>query len=336
MGPRLAAYLSREAGAEVRVVAIAPMAGGASREMFSVDVDVEDGPEKGRRALVLRRDLGGRIYDQALDRAGEFKVIAEARRAKVRVPEPRWLCEDPAVLGAPFFLQDRVAGETIGRRIVKDPALADARPRLAGEMAEELARIHTIDTTRLPFLPRPRDGMTPAESELAYARGQLDRLREAHPVIELALAWLGERVPETGAPTFVHGDFRVGNVVVGPSGLEGVLDWEFAHVGDPLEDLAWPLVRSWRFGVDAKEVGGVGDRGPYVETYAKASGRDVRLGDVRFWEILGNVRWAIGCVAQANRHLSGQSPSVEFASLGRKTAEMELDLLDLLEATRDA
>jgi aminoglycoside phosphotransferase (APT) family kinase protein len=110
-----------------------------------------------------------------------------------------------------------------------------------------------------------------------------------------------------------------------------VLDWEFARVGDPIEDLAWPLVRSWRFGVDAREMGGVGDRAPYIAAYEAASGRKVDPAHVRFWEIMGNVKWAVGCIAQANRHLSGQARSVELASLGRKTCEMELDMLDLLE-----
>ncbi len=130
----------------------------------------------------------------------------------------------------------------------------------------------------------------------------------------------------------MHGDFRVGNVMVGADGLVGVLDWEFSRIGDPIEDLAWPLVRSWRFGVDAREMGGVGDRAPYVAAYAEASGRTVDPAHVVFWEIMGNVKWAIGTIAQAHRHLSGQARSVELASLGRKTAEMELDMLDLLEA----
>ena len=332
MPARLEAFLTAEAGGRARVTACKPLAGGASREMFAVDVSIEGGPHEGVHALVLRRDLGGRIYEQSLERGEEFRVIVAAHRAGVLVPAARWLCEDTSVLGAPFFLQDRIEGETIGRRIVKDPALAGARASLPAQMAGELAKIHRIDTAPLAFLPRPPDGTRAAAADVASLYGELDRFAEPHPAIELTLAWLAKNPPSPAELTFVHGDFRVGNVMVGPAGLVGVLDWEFARVGDPIEDLAWPLVRSWRFGVDAREMGGVGDRAPYLSAYAEASGRRVDPAHVRFWEIMGNVKWAEGCIAQANRHLSGQAKSVELASLGRKTAEMELDMLDLLEA----
>jgi aminoglycoside phosphotransferase (APT) family kinase protein len=129
----------------------------------------------------------------------------------------------------------------------------------------------------------------------------------------------------------VHGDFRVGNLVVGHEGLVGVFDWEFCHVGDPAEDLAWPCVRSWRFGQDGLRLGGVGEPEEFFAAYERAGGRAVDREAVRYWEVLGNLRWAVGCIAQANRHLSGQALSVEFASLGRRTAEVELELLDLIE-----
>jgi aminoglycoside phosphotransferase (APT) family kinase protein len=119
--------------------------------------------------------------------------------------------------------------------------------------------------------------------------------------------------------------------MVGRSGLVGVFDWEFAHVGDPHEDLAWPCVRSWRFGQDHLRVGGVGDAEAFYTAYERASGTKVDRDAVWFWETVGNLRWAVGCISQANRHLSGQAPSVELASLGRRACEMELELLDLIE-----
>jgi aminoglycoside phosphotransferase (APT) family kinase protein len=331
MPARLGAFLASAAGGAARVTACKPLAGGASREMFAVDVAIEGGPQAGAHALVLRRDLGGRIYEQSLERGEEFEVIVAARAAGVLVPQARWLSEDALVLGAPFFLQDRICGETIGRRIVKDPAHAGARAQLPAQMAQELAKLHRIDTAKLAFLPRPPEGTSAAKNDVAALYRELDRFGEPHPAIEVAIAWLAKNPPEGAELSFVHGDFRVGNVMVGPAGLVGVLDWEFARIGDPIEDVAWPLVRSWRFGVDAREMGGVGDRAPYLAAYAEASGRKVDPAHVRFWEIMGNVKWAVGCIAQANRHLSGQARSVELASLGRKTAEMELDMLDLLE-----
>ena len=128
-----------------------------------------------------------------------------------------------------------------------------------------------------------------------------------------------------------HGDFRVGNLMVGPAGLVGVFDWEFAHVGDPASDLAWPCVRSWRFGSDRLRLGGGGSEEGFFAAYERAGGGPVDREAVRWWEAAGNLRWAVGCIAQANRYLSGQAASVELASLGRRTCEMEMELLDLIE-----
>ncbi len=162
-------------------------------------------------------------------------------------------------------------------------------------------------------------------------RGMLAAIGLATPALEFGLRWLEQRAPACPQPTLVHGDFRIGNVLVGLGGLSAVIDWEFAHVGDPHEDLAWACVRDWRFGNDALRVGGVGELAPYIAAYQAASGRSVDGAALRFWEILGNVRWAATCHSQAHRHLSGADPSVEYASLGRRAAEMELEFLSLIE-----
>jgi aminoglycoside phosphotransferase (APT) family kinase protein len=225
---------------------------------------------------------------------------------------------------------DRLEGESVGRRIVREPALAEARRRLPRQMGEQLARIHAIDPAGLVFLPRPEPGLSPAQSAVERAARQLWGFAEPHPVLELAVRWLRRHAPPCPAPVLVHGDFRVGNLMVGPQGLVGVFDWEFAHVGDPADDLAWPCVRSWRFGQDNLRLGGVGDPAEFLDAYEKAGGRKVDAASLHFWEMMGNFRWALGCVAQADRHLSGKAASVELASLGRRTAEMELELLDLI------
>jgi aminoglycoside phosphotransferase (APT) family kinase protein len=154
---------------------------------------------------------------------------------------------------------------------------------------------------------------------------------EPHPAIEYGLLWVRERISRDRAPTFCHGDFRIGNLAVDGDGLVSVLDWEFAHLGDPVEDVAWPIVRAWRFGADDRRLGGVGDVEPYLERYNGLTGRDVRADELDVWEVLGNVKWAIGCLTQCRRHLKGQDRSVEYAVLGRMAAEMEYELLDLIE-----
>jgi aminoglycoside phosphotransferase (APT) family kinase protein len=193
-------------------------------------------------------------------------------------------------------------------------------------MAEELAHIHAVPGDEVAFLDRPE-----ARDPLERFPDELDALDEPHPAIELGLHWLRERLPRGRKPVVLHGDFRVGNLVVTPRGLEYVLDWEFAHFGDPAEDLAFPLVRAWRFGVDGLRLGGVGEVEPYLERYNELSGRDVPLEDLYAFEVLGNVRWAVGALNQARRHLNGQERSVELAVLGRLAAEIEYELLDLVE-----
>jgi aminoglycoside phosphotransferase (APT) family kinase protein len=211
---------------------------------------------------------------------------------------------------------ERVHGETIGRRIVRDPPSA-----LPLQLAEQLARIHTIEP--LDFLPRG--------SAIQRFYDELDSVDEPHPAIEYGLAWVRERLTAPDKPTFCHGDFRVGNFAVDRDGLVSVLDWEFAHVGDPVGDVAWPIVRAWRFGADERRLGGVGEVEPYLERYNELSGREVTLEELDVWEVFGNVKWAIGCLTQCRRHLNGQDRSVEYAVLGRMAAEMEYELLDLIE-----
>jgi aminoglycoside phosphotransferase (APT) family kinase protein len=330
---RLEIFLAGTTGSSVQVVAARQLTGGASRDTWAIDVEIAAGPDAGKHNLVLRRDMGGNIQDEALTRDQEFRMLSAAFAAGVMVPRPRWLCTDPAVLGVPFFVMDRLEGESVGRRIIREPALADGRVRLPGQLGEQLARIHRIDAgaAGLDFLPHGDLELSPAQTAVRRTAAQLWKSGEPHPALELGLRWLEAHAPACPRTVLAHGDFRIGNVMVGPDGLRGVFDWEFAHIGDPAEDLAWPCVRSWRFGNDQLRMGGIAAPDAFFTAYEKASGRTVDRRAVAYWEILGNLRWAVGCIAQAYRHLTGQAPSIELASLGRRTAEMELELLDLIE-----
>lgn len=327
---RLEEFLTEVAGTPAQIAAARQLTGGASRITWALDVDLAG---IGRQPLVLRLDMGGVIVKEALSREQEFRVLQAATVAGIRAPRPRWLCTNCGVLGAPFFLMDRLEGESVGRRIVKEPALAEARRLLPRQMGEQLGRIHRLnaDLAGLTFLPRPAADSSPALTALDNTLSQLDACDEPHPVLELAARWLRQHVPPCPELVLIHGDYRIGNMLVGPDGLRGILDWEFAHLGDPAEDLAWPCVRSWRFGRDDLRFGGVGGVDEFFAAYETTSGRRVDPDAITYWEILGNLRWAVGCVVQARRHLSGQAPSLELASLGRRAAEMELELLNLLE-----
>jgi aminoglycoside phosphotransferase (APT) family kinase protein len=285
------------------------LAGGASKEAWAVEAD-------GERVLI-RRASAGVIHAATLSLEEEFEVLGAAAEAGVKAPRP--LAYLGELGGREAFAMQFVEGETIGRRIVRSPP-----PGLETQLADELAKIHAIPRERLPFL---RGG-----DILERFYGELDSVGDPHPAIEYGLWWLREHRPDPLPDVVTHGDFRIGNVVVSERGLEYLLDWEFAHLSDPREDLAWPIVRAWRFGADARRLGGVGELEPYLARYAELTGRDVAAGELDWWEVLGNVKWAIGCLTQCRRHLTGLDRSVEYAVLGRMAAEMEYELLHLVDA----
>ena len=282
--------------------------GGASKEAWAVDVDGQE--------LLVRRAAGGVIHQGTLSLKHEFEVLGAAHEGGVKVPQP--IAYYPDLGGREAFAMERVHGETIGRRIVRSPP-----PNLPLQMAEELAKIHEIPHERLPFLA----GADPVQR----MRAELDSVDEPHPAIELGLTWVAERLRADHELVVTHGDWRIGNLVVDEGGLVAVLDWEFSHLADPVEDVAWPLVRAWRFGADDLRLGGVGEVEPYLERYNELTGRALTLDELYVWEVFGNVKWAVGCLTQARRHLNGLDRSVELAVLGRFAAEMEYELLDLIE-----
>jgi aminoglycoside phosphotransferase (APT) family kinase protein len=285
------------------------LAGGASKEAWSVDAEGQK--------LLVRRAAVGVIHKHTLSLRDEFAVLQAAYEAGVKAPRP--LAYIAELDGREAFVMERLDGETIGRRIVRmEPVPAS----LPVQMADELAKIHAIPRAVVPFLP---------DARLERMVEELDEVGVARPAIELGLWWLRENRPPPREPVVVHGDYRIGNLVVGPSGLRGVLDWEFAHIDEPVRDLAFALVRAWRFGVPEKRLGGIGDAQPYVARYNELTGLDVRGDELDYWEVAGNVGWAIGTLTQMQRHLSGRDRSVELATLGRLGAEVEYEILHLLE-----
>lgn len=287
------------------------LAGGASKEAWAVNA--------GSQKLLVRRAAGGVIHRHTLSLKHEFEVLQAAHAAGVKVPQPFLYMKD--LVGREAFVMERIEGETIGRRIVR----MQVPELLPLQMAEELAKIHALPPEDLPFLE---------EASIDRLVEELDEVGEPHPAIELGLWWLRENRPTPREPVVVHGDFRIGNLAVDGNGLVGVLDWEFAHLDDPARDLSFALVRAWRFGVPEKRLGGIADVEPYLERYNELTGFDVRPEELDYWELAGNVAWAIGCLTQAQRHLSGRDRSVELAILGRLGAEVEHEICVLLERQR--
>jgi aminoglycoside phosphotransferase (APT) family kinase protein len=305
----------------LRLLVLRRLGGGASQEIWLVRVTDERDHE---HDIVLRRDMGGVLSGFARTRREEFALMQAARRAAVPVPEVLY---EPLVLeGREAFFMEHLAGETIGRRLLTDPAYADARAVLPRQAVEALVAVHATPTASFSFMDRPR---TPLELVTALER-DLDACDEGHPALELGLRWLRRHAPPPVRTALVHGDFRMGNLVVGTDGLRGVLDWELAHIGDPDEDLGWFCVRAWRFGQDDVPAGGLATRNELLRLYRAAGGHDVTAERLRYWEIFGNVKWGIVALCQAGRHLRGDTASVELATLGRVAAEMEWETLHLL------
>ena len=307
----LATRLQALWGTEAAVTGVGPLPGGASRESWEVRVRAAGGDE---RRLILLRDAAGRALDK--DVAVEAAAMTAARTAGVPVAEI--YDYGAGALGQAYLLMERLDGQTIPRRLLRDEAYAAVRPGLARRLGEVLARIHQVDPASVPGLPRV--------DALSQVTGLYQAFAEPRPALEIGLRWLAGHRPAPAADTLVHGDFRIGNLMVGEDGLHGVLDWELAHRGDPRQDLGWLCTKAWRFG-SANPVGGFGTRADLMAGYAAGGGTPPDEETQRWWELYGTVRWALLCRRQAERYLSGDERSIELAVLGRRVCEQEYDIL---------
>ncbi len=298
------------------------LSGGASQETWSFNILHPDGSIG---AILRRAPIG---YGAAPGRAAglDAEAILMQRAYEAGVPSPRVLhvLQPRDELGSGFVMA-RIEGETIPRKILRDGKFEQARPKLVRQLGHVLAGIHGLDLRRLPKLRHMTAAKEIVELERDYR--SFDRPR---PVFELALRWLRDHDPGTiQKVTLVHGDFRNGNLIIGPEGLRAVLDWELAHFGDPMEDLGWICVNSWRFGEIDRPVGGFGARDELFAAYEQAGGR-VDPDRVTFWEVMGTLRWGVICCGMMRRFRTGLEHSIEHAMIGRRASETEIDLLRIL------
>lgn len=315
----IAAVLRPILGDDVRIDRLQRLTGGASRITHSFDA-VAAGR---RRALILRTAAADQHAGLELEAAAQ----TAARASGTPVPNIVLASDSAGALGNPFLISDAVPGETIVRRIQRQLASDPAAPgRLLAECAQALAAIHRTP----PEVAEP----LPADP-LSECRTRLDELGDTTATFEWALRWLTANQPSPSPQVLVHGDFRMGNLIVDEARLSAVLDWELVHIGEPCEDLAWFCIRAWRFGAPpALAAGGLGRIEDFVAAYQQAGGAAVGHDVLHWWMVLSTLRWGIICRAQAERHLTGQTRSVELAAIGRRVCETEWDILDLLEAGR--
>ena len=284
------------------------LSGGASRETWRFAADGVP------RVTQLQRT--GDTRDMLVEAA----VVGAAHTGGVPVPEVHVAQRLPD--GTAFMIVEAIDGETIARKIQRDDQFAGARARFAADCAGALARVHQLD-------PSGVDGLVDTD-QVAFYTEALDGLGQPHPTFELVRNWLIANRPDRPRMTIVHGDFRLGNLIVDGGGLRAVIDWELAHLGDPNEDLGWLCVKAWRFG-GAPAVAGIGTQSDLFAAYEAAGGGSVDPDAVFWWEVLGTWKWGIMCILQANAHLSGAARSHELAAIGRRVCENEFDLLTMLE-----
>ncbi len=321
----LARYITAAAGAPATIETARRLSGGAIQVNWLLDVTLGE-----RRVEFVLRTDGRSSLVMSHTRAQEYAILKVAYDAGVTVAEPLWLCDDPAVIGAPFFIMRRVAGTAVAAHVVRDDRLGGDRTTLAERLGVQLARIHAIVPPRLElsFLPRPRG--SPADAMIAEHRAILDRyITQSRPVLEWGLRWLERHAPPAGALVFCHRDFRSGNYMLDDNGVTAILDWEFSGWGDAAEDLGWFCAKCWRFGAGELEAGGIGTRAAFYRGYERESRTRVDPQAVHYWEVAAHVRWAIIALLQADRHLSGAEPSLELALTSHIVPELEFEILAL-------
>ncbi len=311
----LGAVLQPALGSGVTIDDLRRLTGGASRTTWAFTARTGDESKR----LILRTGSPDDVHAGMELEAG-VQTLAAAQGAPV--PEIIAASDSVEPLGNPYLVCAEVPGETIVRRIQR--GLDDTgRSRLLTQCASALAAIHRAD---------PEAADLPGDDQLSRWRTELDTMGDTTATFEWAFRWLEHNRPPVASRTVVHGDFRMGNLIVDGSDLAAVLDWELTHAGDPREDLAWFCIRAWRFGASkAQAAGGLGAIDDFLTAYERAGGVRVDRAGFRWWQVLATLRWGVICRYQAQRHLCGQTPSVELATIGRRVCETEWDLLNLLE-----
>lgn len=328
---RLARFLAEASGARaVEIRGLNRLDGGAIRENWGLHACFRGGRLAGEQRLVLRTDAPTGVPD-SLTRVEEFAVLKAAFATGVTAPEPLFAGADPAIFGRPFFVMRRLPGSAVGRRIARNPKLDPVLPALAEQLGRELARLQTIRPPRadLVFLPAP-EANAPA-AQIARFRAYLDAHAVPRPALEWGLRWLETHTPPPLPPVLCHGDFRTGNYLLDGTRLAGILDWEFAHWGDPDADIAWFCCKGWRHGRLDREAGGIADRSHFYRGYEAGSGRRIDPARLFFWEVMANVRWAIIALQQSDRHIQAGARDLDLAITGRRATECELEILLLLD-----
>lgn len=275
-----------------------------------------------QRRLVFRQETYRSKTSPFLAPNDQFQLLQIAYRHGLPVPEPVFEMDAEDNLGRGFVMAC-IEGDSLPKVLLNASVYAPARQRFASQTGEILAKLHSIDSGEADFLANTADSVDPLAAQIA----RYDSYGEYHPAIDIGIRWLETHRPPVSEKSIVHGDYRNGNLILGPEGIRAVLDWECSHLGSAIEDIAWVCLRSWRYGKLDKAVGGMGERSELYRAYQSSGGQPLEPEVVHWWEVFGLLRWAILNIMQASGHISGERRSLAFASCGRNTSMIEYDLL---------
>ena len=297
---------------------LVPLTGGASADINRIIF--EDNKE-----FIVRRSVVKDKAVMAIPKNMEAKIQKIVKEYGAPVPEIIMEFSEGAEIGEGYVMQS-VGGETIPRKILRDDSYKNIRNKLPYEIGKSLAQIHKTKLEKLQDLEKITFSESLEKLFIIY-----DSFDQPQPVFDLAFKWLENQKILDYEEVLVHGDYRFGNFIISEKKLESIIDWELAHIGNPMEDLGWLCVRSWRFGNVNKRAAGLGDVDELIAGYEANSEIKIDKSQLDIWQLYGSLKWGIICMVQTFAHLSGAVKSLEKAAIGRRVSETEFDLMNMIK-----
>jgi aminoglycoside phosphotransferase (APT) family kinase protein len=297
---------------------LVPLTGGASADINRIIF--EDNKE-----FIVRRSVVKDKAVMAIPKNMEAKIQKIVKEYGAPVPEIIMEFSEGAEIGEGYVMQS-VGGETIPRKILRDDSYKNIRNKLPYEIGKSLAQIHKTKLEKLQDLEKITFSESLEKLFIIY-----ESFDQPQPVFDLAFKWLENQKILDYEEVLVHGDYRFGNFIISEKKLESIIDWELAHIGNPMEDLGWLCVRSWRFGNVNKRAAGLGDVDELIAGYEANSKIKIDKSQLDMWQLYGSLKWGIICMVQTFAHLSGAVKSLEKAAIGRRVSETEFDLMNMIK-----
>lgn len=319
---QLKQLLSKELNLDVsNNLTVKKMSGGAIQENWLI--------KDNSFALVLRKNAETSVSVSS-DREQEYLLLSRLYELGIKVPKPYYFQKYPNFLNSEFFIMEKISGLAEGHKLVRIPE-EKKRQDITEDIARTLAHIHKIESdSRLTELFDKPDKDDYLKNKLQYFKSQLDLIQNPRPILEYAISWMASNLPKVDNLVLIHGDFRIGNIMIEDDHVSGVLDWEFAQWGDRREDIGWLTAKCWRFGQDDYVSGGIGSYKSFAKAYAEVCDVYIPEFELKFWHVLSHVRWAIIAIQQSNRNNNMKVPSLELALTQFMVPGLEKNILDIL------